>query len=98
MRLGLRVVVRELDLAVVDRLSAGIARLRRSYGPIRHPNRPSLSLAGFRLAGHAPATHWGWDVRPLSRPLAVAPGDRIAVEAELRSGLGRQSLRVDLKE
>lgn len=46
----------------------------------------------------APATHWGWDVRPLSRALAVAPGDRIPVAAELRSWLGRQSLRVDLRD
>lgn len=44
----------------------------------------------------APATHWGWDVRPLARPLAVAPGDRVPLEAELRQWLGRQSLRVDL--
>ena len=30
--------------------SAGITRLRRYYGPVRHPRRPGLSLAGFRLA------------------------------------------------
>ena len=27
---------------------------------IRHPKTPRLSLAGFRLAGHAPATAWGF--------------------------------------
>ena len=31
--------------------STGITRLRRYYGPIRHPRRPGLSLAGVRLAG-----------------------------------------------
>ncbi len=30
--------------------SAGITRLRRYYGPLRHPARPGLSLAGLRLA------------------------------------------------
>ncbi len=29
--------------------SAGITRLQRYYGPIRHPTRASLSLTGFRL-------------------------------------------------
>ena len=37
--------------------SAGITRLQRYYGPLRLPKRPSLSLAGVRLA-HA-ATTWG---------------------------------------
>ena len=30
--------------------SAGITRLRWYYGPLRHPKRPGLSLAGVRLA------------------------------------------------
>src|SRR5215469_11638908 len=30
--------------------SAGITRLHRYYGPLRHPTRPSLSLAGVSLA------------------------------------------------
>ena len=30
--------------------SAGVTRFRRYYGPVRHPRRPGLSLAGFRLA------------------------------------------------
>src|SRR6266702_2581081 len=29
--------------------STGITRLRRYYEPVRHPTRPDLSLAGFRL-------------------------------------------------
>src|ERR1700746_375129 len=29
--------------------SAGITRLRRYYGPLRHPSAPGLSLAGVRL-------------------------------------------------
>ena len=35
--------------------SASVTQLPRSYGPIRHPKRPGLSLAGFRLATHASA-------------------------------------------
>ena len=34
--------------------SAGITRLRRYYGPVRHPPRPGLSLAGVRLGVHPP--------------------------------------------
>jgi hypothetical protein len=33
--------------------STGITRLPGSYGPLRHPEWPGLSLAGVRLAGHA---------------------------------------------
>ena len=35
--------------------STGITRLRRYYGPLRHPRAPGLSLTGVRLAvpGHA---------------------------------------------
>jgi hypothetical protein len=29
--------------------STGVTRLRRYYGPLRHPKRPSLSLTGVRL-------------------------------------------------
>ena len=29
--------------------STGVTRLRRYYGPVRHPGRPGLSLAGVRL-------------------------------------------------
>ena len=29
--------------------STGITRFRRSYGPVRHPKRPDLALAGLRL-------------------------------------------------
>ena len=29
--------------------STGVTRLRRYYGPLRHPRRPGLSLAGVRL-------------------------------------------------
>ena len=34
--------------------SAGITRLPRYYGPLRHPARPGLSLTGFRLARATP--------------------------------------------
>ena len=34
--------------------SAGIARLPRYYGPLRHPGRPDLSLTGCRLARATP--------------------------------------------
>src|SRR5260370_8409527 len=29
--------------------STGVTRFRRYYEPVRHPTRPDLSLAGFRL-------------------------------------------------
>ena len=35
--------------------SAGVTRLRRYYGPLRYPRRPSLSLAGVWLRGSAPS-------------------------------------------
>ena len=31
--------------------SAGVTRLHRYYGPVRHPVRPGLALAGCRLVG-----------------------------------------------
>ena len=34
--------------------STGVTRLRRYYGPLRNPRRPSLSLAGVWLRGSAP--------------------------------------------
>ena len=34
--------------------STGVTRLRRYYGPLRYPSRPSLSLAGVWLRGSAP--------------------------------------------
>jgi len=35
--------------------STGVTRLRRYYGPLRYPRRPSLSLAGVWLRGSAPS-------------------------------------------
>jgi hypothetical protein len=35
--------------------STGVTRLRRYYGPLRYPSRPSLSLAGVWLRGSAPS-------------------------------------------
>ena len=48
MRLALSLELRPLP-------STGITRLRRYYGPLRHPRAPGLSLAGVQLAipGHA---------------------------------------------
>lgn len=39
----------------------------------------------------APPTHWGWDVRPLSKEVAVGPGDAVelAVGTEVRRGIQR---------
>jgi len=38
--------------------STGVTRFRRYYEPVRHPTRPDLSLAGFRLGD---ASHrWGF--------------------------------------
>src|SRR4051794_25450020 len=34
--------------------STGVTRLRRYYGPLRNPRRPSLSLAGVWLKGERP--------------------------------------------
>jgi protein arginine N-methyltransferase 1 len=44
----------------------------------------------------APLTHWGRDVRGLSRRVPVAPGDEVALRLELRTERGRQKLHVDL--
>ena len=42
-------VTYDADLEPTPVPSAGITRLRRYYGPLRHPKRPGLSLAGVRL-------------------------------------------------
>ena len=55
--------------------STGITRLRRYYGPVRHPRRPGLSLAGFRLA-HTCRHRWGFPCSVLLlclRAAATAP-------------------------
>ena len=36
--------------------STGITRRLQSYGPLRHPDRPSLPLTGFRLVRATPPT------------------------------------------
>src|SRR5262245_13839514 len=49
----------DVDLELRSLPSPGVTRLRRYYEPLRHPRRPRLSLAGFRLAvtrGH----RWGF--------------------------------------
>ena len=38
-----------VDLELRPLPSTGVTRRRRYYGPIRHPRRPGLSLAGVRL-------------------------------------------------
>src|SRR5262249_30905926 len=40
----------DVDLELRSLPSTGVTRLRRYYEPLRHPRRPGLSLAGFRLA------------------------------------------------
>src|SRR5271163_1016663 len=42
-------VTYDADLELRPLPSAGITRLRRYYGPLRHPRRPSLSLTGVWL-------------------------------------------------
>ena len=42
-------VTYDADLELRPLPSTGVTRLRRYYGPLRHPKRPSLSLAGVRL-------------------------------------------------
>jgi len=44
----------------------------------------------------APRTSWGWDARPLSRLVAVEPGQEIPLVSELRTNLGAQTLHIDL--
>lgn len=44
----------------------------------------------------APATHWGWSVWRLSRPVQVQAGDEIPLSAGIESRLGRQVFQVDL--
>lgn len=43
-----------------------------------------------------PPTHWGWLGRPLSRLLAVTPGDEVLLQAGLESMAGNERLAVDL--
>ena len=55
--------------------SAGIARFHRYYGPLRHPGRPGLTLAGFRLAVTR-RRRWGFPwLRwiPDSRAIVITP-------------------------
>src|SRR5450631_958337 len=40
----------DVDLELRPLPSTGVTRFRRYYEPLRHPRRPGLSLAGFRLA------------------------------------------------
>jgi SAM-dependent methyltransferase len=44
----------------------------------------------------APATSWGWIVRPLSRAVWVEAGDEVPISAATEHRLGRQVFRVDL--
>ena len=45
---------------------------------------------------YAPRTHWGWDARPLSRRVAVEPGQEVPLVSELQTTVAGQNLRVDL--
>ena len=47
-------VTYDADLEPRSLPSTGVTRLRRYYGPLRHPMRPSLSLAGVWLRGTPP--------------------------------------------
>ena len=51
--------------------SASVTRLHRYYGPLRHPTRPGLSLAGFRLRVTRPR-RWGFPCC-VSSPLTCMP-------------------------
>ena len=42
-------VTSDVDLEPRPLPSTGVTRLRRYYGPLRHPKRPGLSLTGVRL-------------------------------------------------
>jgi hypothetical protein len=48
--------------------STGITQLRRYYGPLRHPRKPGLSLAGVRL----PVTRWHLRGLPVLRTFPCA--------------------------
>src|SRR5271169_4747436 len=43
-----------LDLELRPLPSAGVTRFHGYYGPLRHPKRPGLSLAGIRFEGKRP--------------------------------------------
>ncbi|HYR29723.1 MAG TPA: 50S ribosomal protein L11 methyltransferase, partial [Thermoanaerobaculia bacterium] len=45
---------------------------------------------------YAPRTSWAWNARPLSRLVAVEPGQELPIVTELRTRLGAQTLDVDL--
>src|SRR5471032_2197770 len=65
----------DVDLELRPLPSTGVTRFRRYYGPLRHPRRPGLSLAGIRLA--VTRRHrWGFpcSVFPLClRAVAITP-------------------------
>ena len=43
---------RYFDVELRPLSSTGVTRLQRYYGPLRHPRRPGLALAGCRLMGY----------------------------------------------
>ena len=54
--------------------SAGITRLHRYYGPVRHPIRPGLALTGCRLVTHP--HRWGFPCcvgSPCIHAVAITP-------------------------
>ena len=64
-----RRVLRCLELRPLS--STGVTRRQRSYGPLRHPKRPDLALAGCRLAGTR-HHRWGFPCCAWS-PVALMP-------------------------
>jgi hypothetical protein len=59
-------VTYDADLEPRPLPSTGVTRLRRYYGPLRHPVRPGQSLTGVRFEGHAPSPHGSPVLRSIS--------------------------------
>lgn len=99
-----------LDLDFTGDLGGGLGALETGAGDLRLRAVRSGGLGGVAIYFRAhldertvlsnspflPPTHWGYHTSPLSRRVAVAPGDEIALSAELVTRRGKQALDVDL--
>jgi SAM-dependent methyltransferase len=104
-----RPLSRELTIFDID-FGAGTLEDAGDAREVRLPIREAGVLGGVSVSFRAhldeeiqltnspfaPPTHWGRDVRGLSRRVPVAPGDEVALRLELRTERGRQKLHVDL--
>lgn len=95
-----------LDIDFGDDLSVHAHRVvRRTLTATRQGRVEALVIvrrfhlddeAVFSTSPFEAATHWGCAIKHLDRPKEVAPGDRLVVQAELRTSDGREGLALSL--